>query len=77
VAETTVKTSILRVSTHWQSEGTSISTLVEALSRNKCFSRLEYHIFYVLNLFVAYLLSLTRISQDNQPSGSHMNPRPF
>jgi hypothetical protein len=37
VAETTVKTSMLRVSTQWQSEWTSVSMLVEDMSRNKCF----------------------------------------
>jgi hypothetical protein len=29
---------------------------------NKCFSRFEYHIFYVLYPFVIYLLNLRRIS---------------
>jgi hypothetical protein len=28
------------------------------MSRNECFSRFEYHTFYVLYLFVTYLLSL-------------------
>jgi hypothetical protein len=55
------KTSMLRVSTHWESDGTSVSMLVEDKSRNKCFfSRLEYHMFYVLYPFVTYLLALTR-----------------
>jgi hypothetical protein len=30
------------------------------MSRNKCFSRLEYHMFYVLYPFVTYLLTLPR-----------------
>jgi hypothetical protein len=31
------KTSMLRVSTQWQSDGTSVSVLVEDMSINKCF----------------------------------------
>jgi hypothetical protein len=31
--------------------------MLEDLSRNKCFSRFEYHIFYVLYEFVTYLLT--------------------
>jgi hypothetical protein len=30
------------------------------MSGNKCFSRFEYHMFYVLYPFVTYLLSLPR-----------------
>jgi hypothetical protein len=39
---------------------TSVSMLVEDMSRNKCFLflRLEYHMFYVLYPFVAYLLTV-------------------
>jgi hypothetical protein len=38
VAETTIKkTSMLPVSTHWQSVETNISMLVKVMSRNKCF----------------------------------------
>jgi hypothetical protein len=38
VAETTVQnTSMLRVSTHWWSDGTSVSMLEEDMSRYKCF----------------------------------------
>jgi hypothetical protein len=33
--------------------GTSVSVLVEGMSRNKCFfARFEYHVFYVLCPFV-------------------------
>jgi hypothetical protein len=35
--------------------------LVEDVSRNKCFFRFEYHIFYVLYPFVTYLLTLPHI----------------
>jgi hypothetical protein len=50
----------LRVSTQWSNDGTSVSMLVEDMSRNKCFffSRFEYHMFYVLDPFVTYLLTL-------------------
>jgi hypothetical protein len=30
------------------------------MSRNKCFSRFEYHMFYVLYQFATYILSLPR-----------------
>jgi hypothetical protein len=33
-----------------------------SLSANKCFSGFEYHMFYVLYPFVAYLLTLAHIS---------------
>jgi hypothetical protein len=52
---------VLCVSTHWQSDGTSVSVLVEDMSRNKCFFRFEYHVFYVLYQFVTYLLTLRRM----------------
>jgi hypothetical protein len=38
-------------------DGTSISMMVEDMSRNKCFSRFEYHMFHVLYPFVTYLLT--------------------
>jgi hypothetical protein len=42
VAKTTIKkTSMLRVTTHWQSDGTSVSTLVEDMSRIKCLSQVR------------------------------------
>jgi hypothetical protein len=44
-----------------QSDGTSVSVLVEDMSRNKYFPRFEYHMFYVLYPFVTYLLTLPRI----------------
>jgi hypothetical protein len=51
VVETTVKrTSMLRVSTHWQSDGTSVSVLVEDMSRNKCF--FQVLISHVLRFFI-------------------------
>jgi hypothetical protein len=38
VVDTTVKRlPMLQVSTHWQSDGTSVSMLAEDMSRNKCF----------------------------------------
>jgi hypothetical protein len=37
MAETSQKSSMLRVSTQWQSYGTSVSMLTEDMSRNKCF----------------------------------------
>jgi hypothetical protein len=33
------KISMLRVSTHWKNDGTSVSMLVEDISRSKCFFR--------------------------------------
>jgi hypothetical protein len=40
-------------------DGTSVSVLVEDMSRNNCFfSSLEYHMFYVLYPFMAYILTL-------------------
>jgi hypothetical protein len=36
--------------------------LVEDISANKYFSRLEYDLFYYLCLFVTYLLTLSRTS---------------
>jgi hypothetical protein len=35
------KISVLRVSTHWQSDGTSVSMFVKDMSRNKCFSQVR------------------------------------
>jgi hypothetical protein len=40
---------------------TSVSMLVEYILRNKCFSRFEYHMFRVLNPFLAHLLTLRSI----------------
>jgi hypothetical protein len=56
------KTSMLWVSTHWYSNGTSISMLVEDILRNtsNAFLRFEYHMFWVLYPFVSYLLILPR-----------------
>jgi hypothetical protein len=51
------KTSMLRVLLHWQSDGTSVSMLVEDMSRNKCFFHVG--ILHVLYPFVTYLLTLT------------------
>jgi hypothetical protein len=55
-------TSRTRVSTHWQSDGASVSMLAEDMSRNKGFSTFDYHIFYVLYTFVTYLLTLSLVS---------------
>jgi hypothetical protein len=58
VVETTDKTSMLRVSTHWQSDGTSVSVLVENMWRNNYFS----HILISRVLRVLYLsFSLVRV----------------
>jgi hypothetical protein len=53
------KTPVLRVSTHWYNEETSVSMLVEDMSINICFfpSRFEYHMFYVSYTFGTYLLT--------------------
>jgi hypothetical protein len=62
VAETTVKRILLRVSTHWQSDGTSVSILAEDMSRNKCFFQVPIsYAVHVLYPFVTYLLTLPRI----------------
>jgi hypothetical protein len=45
------------VSTHWKSDGTDVSVLLEDMSRNNFFPRFEYHMFYILYLFVTYLLT--------------------
>jgi hypothetical protein len=37
--------------------------LVEDMLRYKCFLRFEYHIFYVLFVFVTYLLTLPHIKE--------------
>jgi hypothetical protein len=51
VAETTVQeTSMLQVLTHWESDWTSVSMLVEVMSRNKCFfpgSNITCFTFYI------------------------------
>jgi hypothetical protein len=39
---------------------TSVSMLVEDMSRNGSFPTFEYHVFFVLYQFVAYLLNLPR-----------------
>jgi hypothetical protein len=58
------ETSMLAGSTHWYSNGTSVSMLVEDMSRNKFFfSRFEYDMFCVLYPFVTYLLTLPRMFQ--------------
>jgi hypothetical protein len=50
---------MLRISTHWQSDGTSVSMLVEDTSRNKCFSQVRIsHVLRLLYPFVTYLLPL-------------------
>jgi hypothetical protein len=55
------KTSMLRVSTHWKSDGTSVSMLGEDMSRNKCFffsgSNVTCFTFYI-RLWPIYWLSL-------------------
>jgi hypothetical protein len=53
---------VLQVSTLWKSDGTSVSVLVEDVSRNKCFfPRFEYHMIYVLYPFVTCLLILPHV----------------
>jgi hypothetical protein len=54
------KTSMLRVSTHLYSDGTSVSMLVDGMSRNKIISTFEYPMFYVLYQFVTSLLTFPR-----------------
>jgi hypothetical protein len=51
------KESMTWVSKCWQSNETSVSMLVEDMSRN-VLSRFEYHMFYVLYPFVTYILTL-------------------
>jgi hypothetical protein len=55
MAEKAVKnTAVLRASTHWYSDGASVSLMVEGMLRNMFFFfRFEYHMFYV-----TYLLTL-------------------
>jgi hypothetical protein len=36
---------VLRVSTHWYGDGTSVLMRVENMLRNKCFSSFEYNMF--------------------------------
>jgi hypothetical protein len=45
---------------------TRISMLVEDMSRNKCFPRFEYHMFYVLYSFVTYLQTLPRSLKETE-----------
>jgi hypothetical protein len=58
VTETAVKRLLCCGPLHTGRDGARVSVLVEDMSRNKCFLRLEYHTFYVLYPFVTYLLSL-------------------
>jgi hypothetical protein len=54
------KTFMLRVSTHWQSDGTSVPLLVEDMSRNKYFSsglNITYFTFNI-HLWPIYWLCL-------------------
>jgi hypothetical protein len=51
---------MLRVLMHY---GTSASIFMEEMSRNTFFPRFEYHIFYVLYLFVTYLLTLPHMKE--------------
>jgi hypothetical protein len=44
---------MLQILTHWYSDGTSVSVMVEDMSRNKCF------FFYVLYPFMTCLLALS------------------
>jgi hypothetical protein len=37
--------------------------LMEDMSRSKCFSKFQYHMFHVLHPFVTYLLTLPRIEE--------------
>jgi hypothetical protein len=54
-------TSMLQISTHWESDGTSVSMLVERMSRNECFflpdSNVKCFTFYI-HLWPIYWLSL-------------------
>jgi hypothetical protein len=42
--------------------------LVENMSRNKCPSSFEYHMFYVLYPFVTHLLTLPRMIKEMCPN---------
>jgi hypothetical protein len=64
VAETIVKR--LLVSMHLQSYETSVSMLVEDMSRSKC--SFQFRISHVLYPFVIYLLTLTRRREDGSTS---------
>jgi hypothetical protein len=66
------KTSMLRVSAHWYSDGTSVSMLMEAMPRNNCFRRFEYHMFYVLYPFVTCLLTVPSTFQRMPTLWDHL-----
>jgi hypothetical protein len=57
VAETTVKR---HVCCWFRCTGKAMGKVVEDMSRNKVFSRFEYHMFFVLYPFVTLLLTLPR-----------------
>jgi hypothetical protein len=50
----TVKRPMLRVSTHWLSNGASLSMLVEDMLRNKCFFQVS--ILHVLRFVSVYAI---------------------
>jgi hypothetical protein len=61
------KTSMLRVSTHWESDGTSVSMSVEDTSRNKCFfPALNIKCFtFHIHLWPIFWLSLVEFPDGN------------
>jgi hypothetical protein len=68
------KTSILWVWTHWWSDGTSVSVLVEDMSRNKCFfffpgSNITFFTFYIsiCDLFTDSPRTFNRIRIHRKP----------
>jgi hypothetical protein len=65
--EHTQKASMLRIPTHWLSDGTSVSMLVEDMSRNKCFSqvRISRYMFHI-HLWPNYWLFLVHINTNAQ-----------
>jgi hypothetical protein len=70
VAETTAKTSMLRVFTCWQSNGTSVSMLVKDMSRNKC----SVHVWMT---HVLHLISIHDLFTDSPLYQSISKPETF
>jgi hypothetical protein len=52
------KTYVLRVSTHWESDGISVSVWVEDVSRNKCFFQVRIlHVLRFMSIVTCSLVS--------------------
>jgi hypothetical protein len=62
---------VTTVETYWQSNGTSLSMLVEDMSRNKYFSKFEYHI--VACRLKAGISETERTSISRQRLGTHFS----